>query len=105
VAEVRPVPPAPERYRYRGPRFEFEFDAWNEIALVTFRWVGERAGLFSVSEDLLFAGLTGQQAPTPGEQAGSFFQGCAIAVGTSLLGPPTGGSPPAVPVPVLVPVR
>jgi len=59
-AQVTPVPPAPERYRYQRPQFEFEFDAWNAIEggetlersgqaveainLGTFRWAGERAG-------------------------------------------------------------
>jgi len=50
-AEVAPAPPAPERYRYRRPGFEFEFDAWNEIALVTCRWAGERSAQPVTDED------------------------------------------------------
>lgn len=59
-AQVTPVPPGPERYRYRGPAGDFEFDAWNareggrsverggqvveSVDLRTIRWAGDRSG-------------------------------------------------------------
>lgn len=66
-AEVAPVPPGPERYRYRGPEGAFEFDAWSArdsgrtveraghvveaVDLRTIRWAGDRAGDEVTGED------------------------------------------------------